>query len=460
MSLKSAAVLTVSDLYLQGKQEQSFNLILEDLNGLDYEVEKYVCVCENKENLAQEIQLLSQTTDIIIVIGLLETGCIYKGVALALSQELGENDKLINIIDRLKGSHKKEEVSLPLFARLLTSENASFPVIEVSRIYVLNVNCFEELYFNILKSYLVQYKRKPTFTKAIYIQLNGNTKQNVLKHKGCSTEITFSEDNSRLVCTATSNNFSDIVEFEQKLRNSPNIPYLGSCDSSCENPLDYLNTKENVQQTLQYIEESLTTYGTENIFLSFNGGKDCTVLLHLFVNLLKLKFPHYDQKIFCLYVRSENAFPEQDVFIRECGVFYNLEVLTIVGSIKDALHQVLEDRPNFKACLMGTRRTDPYSSNLSVFQMTDVNWPQIMRVSPILDWHYSEIWDYLLYYKVPYCKLYDLGYTSLGNSLNTIKNPCLKYTQCSTSKENYLPAYRMLNEVKERSGRNIQHIQK
>lgn len=85
--------------------------------------------------------------------------------------------------------------------------------------------------------------------------------------------------------------------------------------------------------------------------------------------------------------------------------------------------------------------------------MTDVNWPQIMRVSPILDWHYSNVWDYLLYYKVPYCKLYDMGYTSLGNSKNTIRNPYLR--SASSGEEIYLPAYKMLNEVKERSGRNI-----
>lgn len=92
--------------------------------------------------------------------------------------------------------------------------------------------------------------------------------------------------------------------------------------------------------------------------------------------------------------------------------------------------------------------------------MTDRDWPQVMRISPLLDWHYSDIWDYLLYYKVPYCKLYDMGYTSLGNASNTVRNPSLLYNDIYLGTEVYLPAYKMLNENKERSGRNIEHLWK
>lgn len=86
--------------------------------------------------------------------------------------------------------------------------------------------------------------------------------------------------------------------------------------------------------------------------------------------------------------------------------------------------------------------------------MTDPNWPQILRVSPLLDWHYSDIWDYLLFYNVPYCKLYDMGFTSLGNTINTKRNPSLIYSDPCTGSETYLPAYKLLKEVKERNGRN------
>lgn len=86
-------------------------------------------------------------------------------------------------------------------------------------------------------------------------------------------------------------------------------------------------------------------------------------------------------------------------------------------------------------------------------QITDSDWPQVMRVFPLLDWHYSHIWDYLLYFKVPYCSLYDIGYTSLGNVENTIKNPSLLWHDVLQEKKVYLPAYKLLESEKERNGR-------
>ena len=42
-----------------------------------------------------------------------------------------------------------------------------------------------------------------------------------------------------------------------------------------------------------------------------------------------------------------------------------------------------------------------------------------MRVFPILDWDYCTIWKYLRLFNLPYCSLYDLGYTSLGEKNNS-----------------------------------------
>lgn len=76
------------------------------------------------------------------------------------------------------------------------------------------------------------------------------------------------------------------------------------------------------------IEKCLEDYGRDNVFLSFNGGKDCTVLLHLVHTVLSRKYPNEkeNKKLFCLYVRSENTFQEQDEFIEQCMIYYNLEV--------------------------------------------------------------------------------------------------------------------------------------
>jgi FAD synthetase len=52
---------------------------------------------------------------------------------------------------------------------------------------------------------------------------------------------------------------------------------------------------------------------------------------------------------------------------------YNLELKKCPGPIKHALGAVLAERPELKAVLMGTRRTDPYSETLNSFQVHTLN---------------------------------------------------------------------------------------
>lgn len=62
-----------------------------------------------------------------------------------------------------------------------------------------------------------------------------------------------------------------------------------------------------------------------------------------------------------------------------------------------------------RAFLVGTRRGDPHGAKLGVRTLTDTDWPQFMRVHPILDWRYTDVWAFLRECKVPYCSLYDQG---------------------------------------------------
>lgn len=52
------------------------------------------------------------------------------------------------------------------------------------------------------------------------------------------------------------------------------------------------------------------------------------------------------------------------------------------------------------------------------------DYPPFMRVNPILSWSYSEVWTFLRITGVPYCRLYDQGFTSVGSITNTFPNRC------------------------------------
>jgi FAD synthetase len=45
-----------------------------------------------------------------------------------------------------------------------------------------------------------------------------------------------------------------------------------------------------------------------------------------------------------------------------------------------------------------------------------------MRVNPIFDWSYHEVWAFLRLTGADYCSLYDHGFTSLGGRFNTHPN--------------------------------------
>jgi FAD synthetase len=88
------------------------------------------------------------------------------------------------------------------------------------------------------------------------------------------------------------------------------------------------------------------------------------------------------------------------------------------------------------------------------FAPTDKTWPQFMRVNPILDWTYSEIWFFIRLLQLPYCSLYDQGYTSIDDTSNTVPNKeLLLISQSDNDSKTYLPAYRLRNQDAERLSR-------
>ncbi|KAG6580621.1 FAD synthase, partial [Cucurbita argyrosperma subsp. sororia] len=219
-----------------------------------------------------------------------------------------------------------------------------------------------------------------------------------------------------------------------------------------------LKTKYN--NAIYVVKRALSLYSTEEVAFSFNGGKDSTVLLHI---LRAAFFLHKEEEgcsvdglkefpIRTIYFESPSAFPEINSFTYDMATNYGLLMDIIRTDFKSGLESLLKNRP-VRAIFLGVRIGDPTAVGQEQFSPSSPGWPPFMRVNPILDWSYRDVWAFLLTCKVQYCSLYDQGYTSIGSIHDTLPNALLCINNSTGSKGKFRPAYLLSDGRSERAGR-------
>ncbi|KAJ5239050.1 hypothetical protein N7468_003669 [Penicillium chermesinum] len=228
------------------------------------------------------------------------------------------------------------------------------------------------------------------------------------------------------------------------------------------------SVQQQTRISLGVVAEALKRYEFSEISLSYNGGKDCLVLLILFLAGLhptnttpqdthapstEPASPPALQTIPSIYALPPDPFQEVEDFVRSSAVAYHLSITKYTTSppsstLRSSFEDYLSRHPDIRAIFVGTRRTDPHGAKLTHFDRTDHGWPDFMRVHPVIDWQYAEIWAFIRHLGLRYCSLYDDGYTSLGGTSDTLPNPRLN------KGSQYLPAYELKEDLEERLGRN------
>lgn len=218
-----------------------------------------------------------------------------------------------------------------------------------------------------------------------------------------------------------------------------------------------LKTKYN--NAIYVIKRALALYSIEEVAFSFNGGKDSTVLLHLlragyFLHKMEQKCSNGGLTSFpirTIYFESSAAFPEINSFTYDTASSYGLQLDIISSDFKSGLEKLLKANP-IRAIFLGVRIGDPTAVGQEQFSPSSPGWPPFMRVNPILDWSYRDVWAFILTCKVQYCSLYDQGYTSIGSIHDTVPNALLSISD-SCCKEKFKPAYLLSDGRLERAGR-------
>lgn len=261
------------------------------------------------------------------------------------------------------------------------------------------------------------------------------------------------------------------------------------------------DTKLRIKESLEIFEQHILSkwspfcdHETETNFLSisYNGGKDCQVLLILYLASLYKKYAQHLQsvklrKIYAVYLKTYENFDSLLKFIESSCLEYQLQLyVTQTAGMETALREYLAslklEHQEQTGILLGTRATDARNYTMTTIQPTDKNYPKFIRLQPILNWKLANIWSFLLYSDEPHCELYDLGYTSLGKPCETVPNPWLinnadngnltnisafdfEFKSCKMNQNTlkgdrkFLPGWFLLDDLKERDGR-VSKIQK
>ncbi|KAL3089610.1 hypothetical protein niasHT_027058 [Heterodera trifolii] len=219
---------------------------------------------------------------------------------------------------------------------------------------------------------------------------------------------------------------------------------------------NYLNSTQSgqlaakIKEAISAINGILDEYGIEKTAIAFNGGKDSTLLLHLLRICVTKKFGA-DTKISAFFIKCDDEFIELVHFVQKMASMYNLDLVELSGPMKHGLALYKEKQSHTVATMMGTRSTDPIGKYMkSNIQWTDGGWPKFLRVCPLFDWSYGEVWKGIRDLSISYCSLYDAGFSSLGECTKTTKNPALLIKGTENS---YKPAYTLNDGKLERSNR-------
>lgn len=212
-----------------------------------------------------------------------------------------------------------------------------------------------------------------------------------------------------------------------------------------------------LQDAIRIITTAFDNYGCSRVAVAFNGGKDATVVLHLARAVAWRTDPTVPLQ--CMYLKETDPFPEVTAFVRDTAQAYNITTVEQAGGFKMGTKAFVEER-GVVGFVMGTRRGDPFAETMEAFMPSSPGWAEFVRVNPILDWEYSHVWEFLRSFKLPYCALYDKGYTSIGNTHDTLPNPELtihsdqdRHSDKDPVRCMYLPAWELMNPNAERAGR-------
>lgn len=191
---------------------------------------------------------------------------------------------------------------------------------------------------------------------------------------------------------------------------------------------------EITDEAIQYIQSFGDRYTTQDMFVSFSGGKDSTVtsdlvtrafstskIIHIFGDTT-LEFPltyEYRQRFTQKYtvVRARNYEKDFETLCQQIGppsrVMRWCCTVFKTGAITKTLSQIFKDKTNVLT-FYGIRKSESVSRSKYDRETESPKITKQTVVSPIINWTDFDVWLYILTTGIDFNDAYKLGYSRVG----------------------------------------------
>ncbi|XP_044001938.1 FAD synthase-like isoform X2 [Aphidius gifuensis] len=431
-------------------------------------VEKISVIKDDIDTIANEIHEFSERYKYVITsggIGPTHDDMTFDGLAKAFNDTLDYHPRLFEIIKKL---YKTDDKSSPAFKMAnipassvlnfgknqQTGELLTFPCVNVENVYVfpgspvylepLFKSLYKELFKtsqSFVKSELFIDAKEELFADAL-TKVSKEFKDVAFGSYPVTDQCYYKarvtiESNNENTTSKAKDRFCSLV-CQKVFVNYDKSPEIDAVDKFY-NLIKSCEYSDNYTATIQDIKEIFSE--PSEVAIAFDGSIESTVLIHL--AHVALEQSKSSGKINAVVFRNEEFYPETDKYIEEISNRYNLQIKNLSMPLKDALENLKTlDNKNIKILLLGIKSKD---KTTGIFHKlySDSKLP-ISIACPLIGWTSENLWALAKSLSLPYCPLYDKGFSCIGDKTTTKPDSKLIIDKVE-GRTIYLPAWKLQN---------------